>query len=133
MDPAHVTPRVKSYMHTSFRFVAPGVFLEKIPFLVYLHYHGNHFRGGGFVFLPNFKLGQNLSSCQVSEKSTHRFGQNDGIDRQTYRQTDVQTDRRTDRQTYRQTDKFHFFPRHATWHKTISGWVSSISKSLVKI
>ena len=39
-------------------------------------YHGNYFPD--FSFSPCFKLGQNLSSCQVSEKSTHRFDQNDG-------------------------------------------------------
>ena len=45
------------------------------------------------IFMPYFKLGRNLSSCQVSEKFTHRFGQNDC--------TNIQTDRQTDRQTYR--------------------------------
>ena len=64
------------------------------------------------IFSPCFKLGQNVSSCRVSEKSTYWFGRNDG--------TNIQTDQQTDRQI--------LFPRHATWHKTISGWVSSIPK-----
>ena len=56
-------------------------FLAKIPFLSFSCYHGNNF----FVdfFSPCFKLGPNLSSCKVSEKSVHRFGQNDGINIQT--------------------------------------------------
>ena len=59
----------------SFRSVAPRVFLAKITFLVFSWYHGNYF----LDFLsPSFKLGQSLSSCQVSEKSTCLFGQNDG-------------------------------------------------------
>ena len=97
--------------------VSPRVFLAKIPFFggAFSRYHGNYFA----KFLAHvFKLGQNLSSCRVSEKSTYQFGRNDG----TYRQTDRQTDR-----------QILFFPRHATWHKTISEWVSSIPKSLVKI
>ena len=48
--------------------------------LAFSHYHCNHFPD--FFFSPCFKLGQSLSSCQVSEKSTHRFGQNNGTDRQ---------------------------------------------------
>ena len=52
------------------------------------HYHGKHFLD---FFLP-MKFGQNLLSCQVSEKSTHRFDLNDG--------TDTQTDRHTYRHLY---------------------------------
>ena len=52
--------------------------------MAFSHYHGNYFPE---IFSPCFKLGQNLSSCQVSEKSTHRFGQNDGTNIRTYRQT----------------------------------------------
>ena len=37
-------------------------------------------------FSSCFKLGQNLSSCQVSEKSTYWFGRNDGTNIQTDRQ-----------------------------------------------
>ena len=62
-----------------FKSVAPRVFLAKIPFLVSSHYHDNHFPD---FFSPCFKLGQNLSSCQVLEKCTYRFGWNDGTDRQ---------------------------------------------------
>ena len=47
----------------TFRSVAPRVFLAKIPFLAFSCYCGNHFPG---IFSPSFKLGQNLSSCQVS-------------------------------------------------------------------
>ena len=44
-DPAHVTPRVKLYMHTKFFFrsVAPRVFLAKILFLAFFRYNGNYF------------------------------------------------------------------------------------------
>ena len=38
--------------------------VAKIPFLAFFHYHGNHFAK---FFSPCFKLGQNLSSCRVSE------------------------------------------------------------------
>ena len=88
-DPAHVTLRVKLYYIPSFRSVAPMVFLAKIPFLAFSQYYGNHFPD---FFSSCFKLGQNLSSGQVSEKSTYRFGQNGGTDR-----PDGQTDRQTDR------------------------------------
>ena len=66
-DPAHVTPRVKLYIYIyiytpSFRSVDPMVFLAKIPFLAFSHYYGNYFPD---FFGPCFKLGQNLSSCQI--------------------------------------------------------------------
>ena len=65
---------------------SPKGFSGQIPFLVISCYHGNQFTK---KFSPCFHLGQNLSSCQVSEKSTDRFDQNDG--------TDIQTDTQTDR------------------------------------
>ena len=65
--------------------------MAKIPFLAFSHYHGNHFSK---FFAYFFKLGQNLSSCQVSEKYTYQFGQNDG--------KNIQTER--------QKDNFYFFP-----------------------
>ena len=54
----------------SFRSAAPSIFLEKMPLLDFSCHHGNHF----LDFYPCLKLGQNLSSCQVSEKSIHRIG-----------------------------------------------------------
>ena len=42
-DPTRVTLRVKLYMHTNFRSVAPRVFHARVPFLAFSHYHGNHF------------------------------------------------------------------------------------------
>ena len=38
------------------------------------------------IFLSCFKLSQNLSSCQVSEKFAHRFDQNDGTNIETAKQ-----------------------------------------------
>ena len=35
-NPAHVNPKLKLHMHTSFRSVSPRVFLEKKPFLAFL-------------------------------------------------------------------------------------------------
>ena len=59
-----------------FIYVAPRVFLDKIPYLAFFsRYHGNY---SPDFFSPCFKLDQNLLSCQVSEKSTNRFSQNDG-------------------------------------------------------
>ena len=79
---AHVTSESNCAYIPSFRPVAPRFFLDKILYLVFPHYHGNHFPD---FFSPCFKLDQNLSSYQVSEKSTHRLGQNDG--------TNIKTDR----------------------------------------
>ena len=76
-------------------------FQAKVSFLAISHHHGNHFP---YFFSPCFKLGQNLLSCQVSEKLTHRFGQNDGTNIHTDRQAGRQADRQTDRQTDRCTD-----------------------------
>ena len=46
-DPAHVTPRVKLYMHTKFQICNSKGFSGKIPFGGggggLFHYHGNHF------------------------------------------------------------------------------------------
>ena len=66
----------------SYRSVAPRIFLVIMPFV--WPFFITVVTISGF-FSPCFKLGQNLSSCQVSEKSTHRFGQDDG--------TNIQTDR----------------------------------------
>ena len=62
----------------SFRSVVPRVFLAKIPFLAFSCYYDNHF--------PDF-FSPCLSSCQISEKSTYWFGQNDGTNMQTDTQT----------------------------------------------
>ena len=73
----------------SFRSVAPRIFPAKIPFLAFSRYSGNHFPD----FSAYFKLGQNLSSFQLSEKATHRFSQNDSTN--THTQADGQTDIQT--------------------------------------
>ena len=65
-NPAHVTPRVKLYMHTKFKICSSKGFSGQIPYLAISFHHGNHFP----KFLAHVKLGQNLSSYQVSEKST---------------------------------------------------------------
>ena len=41
-DHVHVTAIVKLYMHTRFRSVAQRVFLAKIPYSAFSHYHGNY-------------------------------------------------------------------------------------------
>ena len=74
------------YMYQVLGYSSKG-FSGKSIFFLFSHYHGNHFPD--FFFCPCLKLGQNLSSCQVSDKSTPRFGQNDGANRQ----TDIQTKR----------------------------------------
>ena len=62
---------------SSLRFVAPRVFLAEVSFLAFSYYHGNNYPD--FLPIPPyFKFGQRLSSCQVSEKSTLRFSQNNG-------------------------------------------------------
>ena len=77
-DPAHVTPIVKLYKHTKFKICSSKGFFWGL-FLVTMVTTFRNFFG------PCFKLDQNLSSCQISEKFTHRFCQNDG--------TNIQTDR----------------------------------------
>ena len=66
----------------SFRFVVSRVFWPKYHFWPFLFTMVTIFR---IFFSPCFKLGQNLSSCQVSEKFTHRWGKNDGTNIQTER------------------------------------------------
>ena len=86
-NPAHVTLRVKLYMHTKFKICSSKDFSGQIPYLAISCYHGNHFRN----FSPCFKLGLNLSPCQVSEKTTYKFDHNDGTNILTNRQIDIQT------------------------------------------
>ena len=116
-DPARVTPRVKLYMHTKFKICSSKGYSGKNAILKsFSHYHGNHF--------PKF-LANVLSWVKIYHHAKFQSNPPTGLARmmvQTYRHT---------RQTNRQTDKFCFFSRHATWHKTISGWVSSNPKSLV--
>ena len=79
----------------SFRSLAPMVFLAKIPFLVFFHYHGNHFA----KFLVHV-----LTWVNTYHHAGFKINQLTGLARmmgQTYRETDRQADRQTDRQTDR--------------------------------
>ena len=85
----------------------------KIPFLAFSHNHGNHFA----KFLAHvLSLVKTYRHAKFQRNPPNGLA---GMMVQTCRQTDRQTDT--------------VFPKHATWLKTISGWVSSIPKSLVKI
>ena len=68
----------------NFSSVATRVLLVKHHFFFLSCHYSNHFPD----FYPIFKLGQNQSTCQVSEKSTHKFGHNDVTNTQRDRQTD---------------------------------------------
>ena len=84
-----VTPRMKCIFIPSFRSLAPMVFLEKIPFLAFSHYHGNHF----MKFLAHV-----LSWVKTYHHAEFQRNSPTGLARmmvQTYRQTDQQTDRQT--------------------------------------
>ena len=76
-------PELSCVFIPSFRSVAPRVFLAEILFLALLVTMVTFFQ----IFMPMFKSGHNLRACQISEKSTHCFGQNDGTNIQADRQT----------------------------------------------
>ena len=106
------TPRY-IYIYISIYPVLPGQYrLNPTIFLAFSHYHGNHFE----KFLAHV-----LSWVKTYHHAEFQRNPPTGLAMmvQTFRQTNRQTDRLTDNSV---------FPRHATWLKTISGWVSSIPK-----